>query len=324
MNRVLLLCLCAGLVVVVHLDYSGSHLPAILLGMAITQGTVLVVAAATVSNAKWIAPIKRPLLALAPLLFLFPFLVQLGPYPWLEHPTSWLRRDFFMVRNVAALLVLAVVGVCFRRASLRESAAVGKWAVAYILTFVVVKTLVAVDWVMSFDYPWVSTMFPAIYMIECFYAGLALAGIVCLVRERRLPKSMDDGTVYDTASLLFGFALFWGGLTFAQYLTIWYGNIPEEVQFFTRRFALLGGRELFAGSIVLLFVIPFTAFLVHRARTNSLAVAALALSILIGLVAARLFHLLPYVQFNAGLFLLEFFAMMVVIAATVHPHLPDR
>ena len=316
MRRGLLLGLCAVLVAVVQLDHSGTHLPAVLLGMAIVQGAVLLVAAATLSNAKWIAPLKQPLLSLAPLLFLFPLLVRLAPYPWLAHPTRWLRQDFFIVRNVGALLVLAIVGFCFRRASLADKASARKWAVVYILTFVVVKTLVAMDWVMSFEYPWTSTMFPAIYMIECLYAGLALASILCSLRERRSPGNMG-GTVYDTASLLFGFALFWGGLTFAQYLTIWYGNIPEEVEFFTRRFALHGGKCLFATHIILLFVIPFLVFLIHKARTNARAAAGLALVILTGLFIARVFHILPYVQFNAGLLGIQLFAMLGVIAATV-------
>ena len=324
MRRVLPIALCAALIALVQLDASGTYLPVVLLGMALTQGAVLLVAAATLSNAKWIAPIQQPLLALAPLLFLFPFLVRLAPYPWLDHPTAWLGAKIFIIRNVVALLLLAIVGACFRRVSLANRASARQWAVVYILAFAVVKTLVAMDWVMSFDYPWCSTMFPAIYMIECLYAGLALAGILCFLRERRQPRSADDGTVYDTASLLFGFALFWGGLTFAQYLTIWYANIPEEVHFFTRRFALLSGTGLFTGNVLLLFVIPFTVFLIHRARKNATAVATLALLILAGLLVSRLFHILPYVRIHTGFFVLQMVAMLGAIAATIRPNLPER
>ena len=324
MKRILLTVLVFVLIGAVHLDRSGTHLPAVLLGMAIVQGAVLLVAAATLTNAKWIAPIQQPLLSLAPLLFLFPFLVQfqhtpylpLPPYPWLGHPTSWLDPNLFAVRNILALLGLAIVGNSFGRVSLANGSSARQWAVVYILTFVVVKTLVAVDWVMSFDYPWVSTMFPAIYMIECLYAGLALAGILCYFRERRQPGSTGD-SVYDTASLLFGFGLFWGGLTFAQYLTIWYGNIPEEVHFFTRRFALRGGEQLFAVNVILLFVIPFTVFLIHRIRKSACAVALLALVILAGLMTVRLFHILPHVEFHAGFFILQTLAMLGIITGSV-------
>ena len=311
MKRLPLLVACAALVVLVQLDKSGTHLLPVLVGMALAMGGVLVVAAAELSNAKWIVPVKRSLLAVAPVLFVFPLLVKVAPYPWLAHENAWLRRDFFVARDVVALLVVAVVGNLFRRASLAESAAKGKWAVAYILTCAAVKTLIAMDWVMSFDYPWVSTMFPVLYMVECFLAGLALLGLICLARRQ------SDGILADTATLLFGFALFWAGLYFAQYLTIWYGNLPDEVGFYTRRFAIRGGKCLFATNAILLFGLPFTTFLIRRARHNVWVVAAMSLTILAGLLVARLFQVRPYVQLNPSLLLLQLATMLGIIAATV-------
>jgi len=310
-KRFPLIAACALLVALVQLDKSGTHLLPVLVGMALAMGGVLVVAAAELSNAKWIVPVKRPLLAVAPVLFVFPLLVKIAPYPWLAHENAWLRRDFFVARDVVALLVVAIVGNLFRRASLAESAAKGKWAVAYILTFAVVKTLIAMDWVMSFDYPWVSTMFPVLYMVECFCAGLALLGLICFARRK------SDGVLYDTATLLFGFALFWGGLFFAQYLTIWYGNIPEEVGFYTRRFAIRGGKCLFATNAILLFGIPFTLFLIHRARQNVRVVTVVSLMILAGLLVSQLFHIRPYVHIHLGLLVIQLVIMLGVIAATI-------
>jgi len=311
-KRIPLIAACAVLVALVQLDKSGTHLLPVLVGMALAMGGVLVVAAAELANAKWIVPVKRPLLAAAPVLFVFPLLVKLAPYPWLAHENAWLRPNFFLVRDAVALLVVAVVGNLFRRASLAESAAKGKWAVAYILTFAVVKTLIAMDWVMSFDYPWTSTMFPVLYMVECFYAGLALLGLICFARRK------SDAVLYDAATLLFGFALFWGGLFFAQYLTIWYANIPEEVSYFTRRFAVRGGKCLFATNAILLFGIPFTLFLIHLARQNVRVVAIVSLMILAGLLVSRFFHIRPYVHTHLGLLVIQLVIMLSIIAATVY------
>jgi hypothetical protein len=322
MKRAPLIVLCVVLVAAVHLDNSGTHLLAVLLGMALAQGSVLVVAAAELSNAAWIKPVKRPLLAPAPLLFILPFLVKLAPYPWLQQETRWLSADFFLARNIVALLVVAIIANIFRRVSLAESPAARRWAVVYILVFVVTETLVAVDWVMSFDYPWVSTMFPVLYMIECFYAGLALLGMICFVREQRKAGSAA-GILYDGASLLFGFALFWGGLFFAQYLTIWYGNIPEEARYFSQRFALPGGKHIFTAVCILLFGVPFTVLLIHQARKSPATMLALALAILIGLVLHRAYHLLPHVSFNLGLLLVQSLAMFSVVALSVWPALEE-
>jgi len=315
MKRLTLMAVCAALVVLVQLDTSGTHLLPVLLGMALTTGAVLVVAAAELSNAQWIAPVKRPLLAAAPLLFVFPFLVRLASYPWLAHETRWLRPDFFLARNAGALLVLALIGNLYRRASLTESPAKRKWAVGYLLTFVVAKTMVAMDWVMSFDYPWISTMFPVLYMVECFDAGLALIGLICFVRRQ------TENVLYDAATLLFGFALFWGGLTFAQYLTIWYANLPEEVHYFTLRFGLMGGREFFAGAVALLFVVPFSVLLIHRARKNHNVIFVLAHLVLFGLVYQRTYHLLPYVNLQLDWLLAESFAMFGALALCIRPDL---
>ena len=310
------------LVAAVALDNTGTHLAPVLLGMALAQGAVLVVAAAELANAKWIAPLRRPLLALTPLLFLFPFLVKLAPYPWLQHETRWLRADFFLIRNLGALALLALVANIYRRLTLGGAANSRKWAVIYIFTFVITKTLVAMDWTMSFDYPWISTMFPVLYMIESFYAGLALVAILCFVMEQRQPGSVS-GPLYDGATLFFGFALFWGGLFYAQYLTIWYANIPEEVHYFTRRFALTGGRAFFATFIVLLFGIPFCTLLVHRARKSPAVLFALAHFVLIGLVLHRVWHILPHVNLNLGLLIVQSLAMFGAVAFSLRSALAE-
>ena len=73
--------------------------------------------------------------------------------------------------------------------------------------------------------------------MEAFYTGLALLGIIAaylvfgnLDKEKPVKKVMKDA-----ATFMFGFALAWAGLFFAQYLVIWYGNIPHETIFFTKR-----------------------------------------------------------------------------------------
>ena len=154
-------------------------------------------------------------------------------------------------------------------------------------------------------------MFPVLYMVECFYAGLVLLSLICFARRK------SDGVLYDAATLLFGFALFWGGLFFAQYLTIWYGNIPEEVGFYTRRFAIRGGKCLFATNAILLFGLPFTTFLIRKARHNVWVVATMSLTILAGLLVARLFQVQPYVHIHLGLFLLQLGVMLGIIGTTV-------
>jgi hypothetical protein len=300
----------------VYLDKTGTHIAGVLLGLAIAQGAVTVVAAAELSNAKWIQPVKKSLLALVPLLFLFPFLVRLAPYAWLKHENAWLRGDLFVGRNMVVLLVTAVIGWLYSKKTLAEKPSSPRWAVAYILAFVVCQTLVAMDWTMSLDYPWISTMFPVLYMVEAFYAGLALIALICCAMEARKPGSVG-GTLYDGATLMFGFGLFWGGLTFAQYLTIWYANIPEEVNYFTLRFAQPAGKFLFAATIMLLFVIPFGLLLIHKLRKSPRGLGYLACLILLGVFVSRLFHMFPHIKLDFGMLAIQTVAMLGCVALLV-------
>ena len=118
---------------------------------------------------------------------------------------------------------------------------------------------------------------------------------MCFFLHRRGAEDLG-GPVYDTATLLFGFALFWGGLFFAQYLTIWYGNLPEEVAYFTGRFRHREGIPLFTLTVLALFAVPFLVFLIHKARTNPSTLFVLANVAAIGLFLHRWFHVFPHVQ----------------------------
>jgi hypothetical protein len=304
--------LCIVLAAAVHLDPTGTHLIPVLVGMAIIHGSILLVAAGELSNAKWLKPVKPTLLSFAPWFFLFPLLVKLAPYAWLQHPNRWLDPEFFYLRNVAMLTLIGVIAMVYSRLSLAGKPNARKWAVVYILTFAAVESMVAMDWTMSLDYPWFSTMYTALYMVEAFYAGLVLLGVICFILESRNDSSAGS-TVYDGSSLTFGFALFWGGLTFAQYLTIWYGNLPEEVHYFTLRFASTAGVALFTATIVLLFLIPFTALLSHELRKRKGVFLTLALLALTGLFLSRGFQVFPHLHLNFGLLAVQTVAMLGAI-----------
>ncbi len=291
-----------------YLDASASKLLTFLLAAALAQGSILLVAAAELSNAQWIAPLRKPLMGMWPLFFI-PCLADpdIALYAWSHQPTAWLNSAGVAFRSHILFIVSFVIAMMFIRAMRKGSERRRAWAVAYIFSFVVSHSVMAVDQVMSFDYPWISTMFPALYMVEALYAGLALAGIICFFLSRR--GACPPATLKDTATLTFGFALFWGGLFFAQYLTIWYANIPEEVHYLQARFHLPWGNALFYGAVVLLFAVPFFSLLANPLRRIAGAVLFFDGVILAGLMAYRTFHLLPHVSFNPLLLVLQLAAL---------------
>ena len=76
----------------------------------------------------------------------------------------------------------------------------------------------------------------------------------------------DAAGAIDLAKLLFGFALFWAGQVFAQYLTIWYGNIPEEVSYLFKRAAVSPYREMSVAVLLLMFILPFGILISRPAK----------------------------------------------------------
>jgi len=291
----------------------GALLVTLVFWTAIVQGSVAVVAATDLTGARWTASLRRELLAAATLLpFLTGLFLLLWPlldlYPWAAAPTAWLNRPFFIARNLALLAATAGMAQLFARRSLRQDPARFLFAVAYLFLFVASQSLVAFDWVMSLAYPWVSSMFGAYFFVEALYAGIALAGILILLldRERREQDPVAwPAALRDVGLLLFGFSILWGGLFFAQFLLIWYGNIPEEVRFIAERISVSPTRELCAFFLAAGFAVPFLVLLSARAKRNVRVLGAVSLSVLLGLLAEKLLFVLPAVPLHFGVLVAE-------------------
>lgn len=301
-------------------DGGGALLVTLALWTAIAQGTVAVVAAGEVTHARWIGALKGELLSAARLLpflaLLFLFLVpRLGLYGWSAAPGAWLNRPFFVGRSLALLAATAGAALLFARASVRGSPRAKPLALLYLLLYVACQTLVAFDWIMSLAYPWVSSMFGLYFFVEALYSGLAAAGVLfLLLRGRRRGQVGWDAAGRDAALLLFGFSVLWGGLFFAQFMLLWYGNLPEEVSFISARLALDATRRLIPAFIVGCFAVPFATLLAARAKRSAAVVAGVSLAVLLGILAERLVFVLPAVQLHFGVLALENAVMLALWA----------
>ena len=303
---------------------SGALLITLVFWTALLQGAVAAAAVADLTNSRWIDTLRRELLSAYPLLLVPPVLFLLlaplfGFYPWTEAPGKWLNEPFFLLRNLVLLVTVYGAGRLYALRSLRGDPQTSRYAVIYLFAFVTCQSLVAFDWVMSLEYPWISSLLGAFYFVEALYAGLALAGLVFLFRS----ASKDDNApsakhLEDIGLLLFGFSILWAGLFFAQYLLLWYGNLPEEVQFITRRITVSPFRELGVVFIFANFAAPFLLLLSRRAKRSSTMVGIAAASVLSGILAERMFFILPVVPISVGVLLVENFLLLALWMLTVH------
>ncbi len=298
----------------------GALLVSLVFWATLVQGGVAVVATTELIDARWIASLKKELLCCCPLLLLvlalfLLLLPQLEIYPWVEHPGRWLNEPFFAGRNLVLLVLCYLVARRFALHSLRKSDRRKTYAVIYLFLFVTSQSLVAFDWVMSLEYPWYSTLFGAYFFVEALYAGFAMAGLALLFFypvKRREDPTRAERHLRDVGLLVFGFSVLWVGLFFAQFLLLWYGNLPEEVGFILERTSASPYREmgwLFLGAN---FLVPFAILISRRAKQNVWVVGAVSLVVLAGLFVERLLFILPVVPLHTGSLLFQ----NVLIVAT--------
>lgn len=291
----------------------GTLLLSLTFFVALIQGSVAVVAAAEAAKGKWIQPIKKDLLAFYPLI---PFIAilfivfgfRLDIYPWTHLQHKWLNQPFFVLRNVILLLISYDFARRFAKASLREKESKVNWAILYLFSFVICQSLVAFDWVMSLEYPWISTLFGGIFFMEAFYTGLALLGLISagLLIKSGSENKATAKVMKDTAIFTFGFALAWAGLFYAQYLVIWYGNLPEETSFFTKRMHHAPYSHLLWLHFFMLFIFPFIGFVARKAKTSPAWVIIVSGVILLGVLVERIYYILPVTSINIFWWFIEF------------------
>jgi len=286
----------------------GSLLLALLFWVSLVEGCIAIAAACTLIKAKWVASVKRELLSLHPLLLfssvLFLLLVPfVDSYPWVGKPGIWFDKRFFIGRNFLLLLLAYLSARRFAVASDREEEGRDRFAVLYLFVFVVSQSLAAFDWVMSLAYPWINTLMGGFFFIESLFGGIALSGILYAVLHGAPPPAHGPegrSDLRDIAILLFGFSILWVGLFFAQFLVIWYGNLPEEVRFLLDRIGSSPLRELSVSVLAFYFFIPFLVLLPGRSKRNPVVVAAVSSCILLGILVERIVYLAPAVPLRIG------------------------
>ena len=140
----------------------------------------------------------------------------------------------------------------------RKIAAPGLILYAFTISFAVI------DWVMSLDPRWISTIYGFIFIVgECLTA-LCLMVVVESILSRYQPTAslLKPKEVHDQGKLMLTFVMLWAYFSFSQLLIIWAGNLPSEITFFTRR--LNEGWQRVGLALVLFhFAIPFL-FLLSR------------------------------------------------------------
>jgi hypothetical protein len=273
---------------------SYSYLVAFLFLLSISVGSLLLVAIEYASGATWSTPFRRIsefLASTLPLLIILviPLFFSLhNLFNWthtnivakdkiLQLKSAYLNSSFFDVRVWVILFIWLFFYIFIIRNSRKQDISGNQLltkrnitlSVIFIPVFAITITIQAIDWIMSLESKWFSTIF-GVYLfagIMCVALATTLYAAVLLKEHGFLPAKITDDHFYSLGTLLFAFISFWAYIAFSQYLLQWYGNLPEETFWFVQRWN--GGWKIV--SIIIIvghFLIPFFALLSYKAKTN--------------------------------------------------------
>ncbi|MBA2290908.1 MAG: hypothetical protein H0W15_00480 [Gemmatimonadales bacterium] len=183
----------------------------------------------------------------------------------------------------------------------REHAATYRLAPMFVATYAMVFTMVAFDGIMALQPHWFSNLLGGWFFMGAFLGAHMLLALLMIYGTGRLGigEYVSAKQRHDLGKLCFGFTVFWTYLMWAQYLVIWYGNLPEETGFV---FSRLWGpwRPIGAAVGLGMFVIPFAGLLAVGPKKTPLTLGLFASVSLTALWLERYLMVLPSVTAEIG------------------------
>ena len=137
-------------------------------------------------------------------------------------------------------------------------------------------------WIMSTEPHWDSTLFSWYTFGSAFVTGMSviLLWVVYLKNQGNL-ELVNKEHMHDLGKFMFAFSIFWTYLWFAQYMLIWYGNIPEETVYFKMR--QQGPYSIIFYSVFILnFCMPILILMTRPSKRNYFTVTFMALMLIFG------------------------------------------
>lgn len=262
--------------------------------ISIGLGSMFLISIEYLSGAVWSVPFRRipeflsgvvlllPVIVL-PLLFnmknifewLHPEILKVDPL--LQNKTPYLNSDFFIVRVIIFISIWILFFYLFTKNSFKQDLTGEqlftkkniKYSALFLPLFAITITFTAIDWLMSLEPHWFSTIFGVYYFSGTVVSSIAASTITIILLNERgyLVKGLSGDHYYSLGALLFAFINFWAYIAFSQYLLIWYANLPEETIWFLNRWQG-NWKYVSIGLIIIHFVVPYFGLLSQPSKMN--------------------------------------------------------
>jgi hypothetical protein len=251
-----------------------------------------------------------PVAAFAPKLYLWAQPAVVRADPILQFKAPYLNWTFWVIRAVAYFAFWWFCSMLLNKWSAAQDR--GEVAVTEadtrrfrvvsapgLVFFILVMSLAAVDWIMSLDPHWYSTIFGLILVVGQGLSALSFSVAVLAIMAPREPMNQVLRAMHfhDLGKLMLALVMLWAYFSFSQFLIIWAGNLPEEIPYYLER--LTGGWQyLSLGLVFGHFILPFCLLLSADLKKRPNLLARVAWFI----VAIRLYDVIWLVAptFNRG------------------------
>jgi hypothetical protein len=283
-----------------------SYLWSYIFVVALSLGPLVWLMLQYVTGGAWGVVIRRPCEAAArtiPLVavMFLPVLIGINNlYPWahanivaadpdLQHKQPYLNVPFFLIRTAVYFAGWIFLSWYFNRwsdAEDREGNArahekMTTLAGPGLLFWGFSVTFMVIDWILSLDPKWFSTIFGMLFIANQALTSMAflIALMVLLSYRRPMSEILTARHLHDLGKFLLALVMVWAYFSFSQFLIIWAGNLPEEIPWYLTR--LNGGWEYVALALVLgHFALPFALLLSRDLKRNFKLLAGIAVFIL--------------------------------------------
>jgi hypothetical protein len=286
--------------------------------ISISIGGLLFFSLQYITNSGWSALFQRIPLALGiwlPVAALLMLLLYFGLpdiYKWAQpgitetdkliaHKQPFLNVPFFMIRIVIYFTLWIGLFVVLRRYALSEDKAsdlssftkLRYYSKVFIFVAAFFFSLAAVDWVMTIDAHWYSTLFGfRAAVTSIYYAVAVIILIIFWLRRMGHFSELNEAHRHDFARYLFRFSIVWGYLWFMQFLIIWYANIQELTAYYYPRF-IGEWKVLFYSEPLINFAIPFIVMMSDDVGKNKIVMTTISILLIFGLWISLFLQIMP-------------------------------
>lgn len=214
----------------------------------------------------------------------------LAEHPVLSEKAKYLNLSFFTVRAAVYFAIWLALAFFLNRWSLMQDKTADRQFTKRMqllsgpgmVLFVFTVTFASIDWFMSLDPEWSSTIYGFVFVASWSLSALAfvVAVMAALAKHEPMNNVVGQSHFHDLGKLLLALVMLWTYFAFSQFLIIWSGNLPEEITWYLSR--TRGTWGVIALAVVILhFAFPFLFLLSRSFKRNAGKLVIVAVLILV-------------------------------------------